>query len=231
MATRPFTRLAAPAAAFSEFPDDVAAALRAAAVHRAWANGEVVLPQGRVVEQVVTVLQGRLRMATSGAEGLALFFRWHLPGEIAGMVSAIADLPFPVEAVAFDDCETLQLDRHTLLSMMQTDARVACAAARLVARHTYDVVNLVSARTESTLTSRVLKVLRHLALLNGRPDGVGTWTLAVSQQDVASAVGASRPRVNAEMRSLERAGQIQLGYRHVRVFGLPSAASRELKPR
>jgi DNA-binding GntR family transcriptional regulator len=43
--------------------------------------------------------------------------------------------------------------------------------------------------------------------------------LSVSQRDIAGAVGASRQRVNAELRALEQAGHIQLGYNRILVIG------------
>ena len=108
---------------------------------------------------------------------------------------------------------------------MEQDANVAITAARLVTRHTYDLVNLVVARTENTLSARVLSVLKHLALLNGHLLGETARTLAVSQKDIAIAVGASRQRVNGQLRALERYGHIQLSYRNVTVFWLTPSTS------
>ena len=205
--------------AFSMFPPDVAEKLCHVAVHRYWSNGSIVLPVGRIVPWVLTILRGRLRMAATLEDGHDVFFRWHAPGETAGLISAVSDLPLPVDAVAFDDCETLHVDREMLLDMMRADGNVALAVARLVAKHAYDTVNLVRMRTESSLNARVLGVLRHLALVNGTPHGPGAWALSVSQQDIAGAVGASRQRVNTELRALELAGQIQLGYNRIIVVG------------
>lgn len=210
---------------FSAFPAAAAASLRASATHRCWTNGSVVLSRGHVVPWVMTILRGRLRITAAAEEGHEVFFRWQLPGEIVGLASAVSGLPFPVDAVAFDDCETLEVSSDALLALMQADAQVACAAARLLARHAYDLIHLATIRTEQTLTARVLGVLRHLALLNGRPQNAASWKLAISQQDIASAVGASRPRVNAELSALERAGLIELGYRHVVVLGIPSSGA------
>jgi CRP/FNR family transcriptional regulator, cyclic AMP receptor protein len=205
--------------AFSMFPPDVAKKFCHAAVHRCWSNGSIVLPEGRVVPWVMTLVRGRLRMAATLDDGRDVFFRWHVPGETAGLISAVSELPFPVDAVAFDDCETLHVDREMLLAMMRADGNVALAVARLVAKHAYDTVNLVRMRTESTLNARVLGVLRHLALVNGSPHGPAAWELSVSQRDIAGAVGASRQRVNTELRLLEQAGHIQLGYNRILVIG------------
>ena len=209
--------------AFAMFPPEVARTLARVAVHRCWSNGSIVLPVGRVVPFVLTLVHGRLRMAATLDDGRDVFFRWHVPGEPAGLISAVSDLPLPVDAVAFDDCETLEVDREILLEMMRADGDVALAVARLLAKHTYDTVNLVRMRTESNLNARVLGVLRHLAVVNGLPHGPGAWSLSVSQRDIAGAVGASRQRVNAELRALEQAGHIQLGYNRILVIGGPWA--------
>jgi CRP/FNR family cyclic AMP-dependent transcriptional regulator len=201
------------------FPPEVARRLGQAATHRCWSNGSIVLPFGRVVPWVMALVRGRLRMAATLEDGREVFFRWHGRGEAAGLVSAMSDLPLPVDAVAFDDCETLQVDREVLLDMMRADGNVAIAVTRLIAKHVYDTVHLVRMRTESSLNARVLGVLRHLALVNGSPHGPAAWSLSVSQTDIASAVGASRQRVNAELRALEHDGQIQLGYNRVIVVG------------
>ena len=94
---------------------------------------------------------------------------------------------------------------------LRSDGAAALAAAEVLANHAYDLIDLVSLRTEQTLTARVLAVLRHLAQVNGRPEGPGCYGLAISQADIAAAVGASR----------QRDGLIDLGYRRLRVHGVP----------
>lgn len=203
---------------FAAFPPAVAQTLRAAAVHRCWRDGEIVLRADRVVPWVLTVLRGKLRMAATLEDGRDVFFRWHGPGEMAGMISAVADLPLPVDAVAHDHCETLHVERELLLDLMLRDGAVALAVARLNARHTYDTVNLVRMNHESSLHARVLGVLRHLAVVNGTREAPCAMSLPVSQHDVAAALGASRQRVNAELKALEQAGHIRLGYNRVILF-------------
>jgi len=117
----------------------------------------------------------------------------------------------------------LQVDRDVLLNLLRSDAMAALAAAETLANHAYDLIDLVTLRTEQTLTARVVGVLRHLAQINGEAEGPGSYGLAISQADIAAAVGASRQRVNAELRTLERDGLIELGYRRLRVNGLPQS--------
>ena len=174
-----------------------------------------------MVPCVHLVLRGRLRITAAAAAEHEVFFRWQQPGELVGLTSAVSGRLFPVDAVTFDDCETLQVDRDVLLNVLRSDAVAALAAAETLAHHAYDLIELVTVRTEQTLTARVLGVLRHLAQINGEAEGPGCYGLAISQADIAAAVGASRQRVNAELRTLEREGLIELGYRRVHVYGVP----------
>jgi len=191
---------------------------------RIWENGSTLLSRGQVVPCVHYVLHGRVRITAAAApeHEHEVFFRWQQVGEIIGLVSAASGRPFPVDAVTFDDCETLQVERDALLTLLRTDFDAAVAAAELLANYVYDMIDLVTLRTEQTLTARVLGVLRHLAQLNGRPEGPGSYGLAISQADIAAAVGASRQRVNVELQTLEREGLIELGYRRLRVHGFPT---------
>jgi len=214
-------------AALRGFPPELAASFLETGVRCIWTDGSTVLSRGHVVPSVQVVLRGRLRITVPSEPGHEIFFRWQQPGEIVGLTSAVSGRPFPVDAVAFGGCETLQVERDVLLASLAADARLALAAARLLAHYAYDLIDLVAARTEQTLTARVLGVLRHLAQVNGRPDGPGAWVLVVSQADLAAAVGASRQRVNAELRTLEREGLIELGYRQMRVRGIPGSVHAE----
>lgn len=207
--------------ALKAFSADVAQALHRSGVRRIWEDGSTVFTHGHVVPWVQIVLRGRLRITSAANPGHEVFFRWQQPGEIAGLTSAVSGRPMPVDAVAFDGCETLQIDRDVLLDLLRSDVRVAMTAAELLAGYAYDLIELVSFRTEQTLTQRVLGVLRHLALLNGQAIRAGSWSLAISQADLAAAVGASRQRVNGELRTLEKDGLIELGYRRLVVHGVP----------
>lgn len=193
-------------------------------MRRVWVDGSTVFARGHIAPWVQIVLRGRLRITSVPEPGHEVFFRWQQPGEIVGLASAVSGRPLPIDAVAFDACETLQIERDALLALLRSDVRAAMAAAELLAGYAYDLIELVTVRTEQTLTHRVLGVLRHLALLNGQAAAAGSWVLALSQADLAAAVGASRQRVNAELRTLAKEGLIELGYRRLVVHGVSSAA-------
>lgn len=210
---------AGPADPLTAFPEAIAQAMRRMAVHERWPDGAAVLRRGERVDSLLLILRGRMRIAMTGSGGEELFIRWSPPGEFIGVVSVMTQRPFPVDAVAHDHCEALRFAWEELRALIETDARAALVLARILGQHAADMTNLLVARTAHTLGDRVLAVLDHLAALNAVPQRDGGCVLALSQLDIAHAVGASRQKVNAALRSLEKAGYIRLGYRSVAMLG------------
>ena len=190
--------------------------LRPIARPRRWRDGAVVLRGGDVPDAALLIVSGRLRLSGTSAAGEEVLFRWFEPNEFVGLASVVGDLPFAVDAVANGDCETLHFERLRLLALLREDAEAALLIARLISRYAWDVTHLVIAQTGQGLTARVLSVLNRLAdhssVAQGHAEG---RMLKISQGDIASAVGASRQRVNIELHKLEAMGRIRLGYRHL----------------
>jgi len=208
-------RLVTAQQAFAVFPPEQAARLHALATHRCWRNGDVLLEEGRAVPGVMAIVAGRVRTCATSYDGSEVFFRWYRPGEVIGLVSAVGPLPYPAKAVAFDDCETLFVSRDTLQTLMHEDAAMAIAVAQVLARHAWDLCHLLESRTPSLLTERVLAALAHFGRINGSACADGSVQVSLSQRDIAEAIGASRSRVNIELKKLASRGLIRLGYGHV----------------
>lgn len=163
----------------------------------------------------MAIVAGRVRTGATSYEGSEVFFRWYRPGEVIGLVSAIGPLPYPAKAVAFDDCETRFVPRDTLVTLMHEDSAMAIAVARVLARHSWDLCHLIESRTPNSLTERVLAALTHFGRVNGSARDDGSVQVRLSQRDIAEAIGASRSRVNVELKQLVSRGLIRLGYGHI----------------
>lgn len=70
---------------------------------------------------------------------------------------------------------------------------------------------------EDALSARVWATLRRIAAENGTPQGDRTM-LCISQGDLSHAIGASRQRVNEELRQLQAASRIRPGYRWLEIL-------------
>jgi len=207
----------------SAFPSQIADQMRRMAVLQRWPDKAIVFRKGERVSHLYLLMCGRIRIAMRAADGEELFIRWSLPGEFVGIVSAVTQRPFPVDAIALEHCEALSFEWSALKALLETDVQSVFTIARIVGQHTADMTNLLVARTAHTLSARVLAVLEHLAVVNAVAQPNGERVLPVSQTDVAHAVGASRQAVNEALRGLEKTGHIRLGYRSVVFPVLPGA--------
>lgn len=206
------------AVAFSQFSSGTAARLRKLAVYRRWRDGDHVVE--RVPDDlVVTVIAlGRLRVIAKDQRGEEAFVGCLSAGGVHGLASALTETPWPTVGVADGYCETFQIDALALKELARTDAALAMEVSCILGRQALELMALSIAKLENLLVDRVHAVLVHFAGAIGRPAGPGARILDLSQNDLASAVGASRARVNVELKALEKAGRVALGYRRMVIY-------------
>lgn len=119
-----------------------------------------------------------------------------------------------------------------------TDLEREFAGDEVVARHKLDLLyrrllasmDVTRDLLAASVRQRVVRRLLGQALAAGRGPEV---ELHVSQTDLAAMIGASRTKVNQELRRLERRGVVRLGYRKITVCNLDTlraAAGTEVLP-
>lgn len=203
------------AQALAQMPPHTASALGRLGRLRRWHSGDTVIQAGTVADALLLVLSGRLRMVAVSKQGHEVLFRWFAPGEFIGLVSIIGHVPVPTEAVAVGEVQAVAIEREALLSHLRGDAEGALHFAAIAAHFAAEMVELFVAQTTGSLSERILNVLWRLARHEAAGNNDGDVRLALSHQDIANAVGASRQRVSLELQKLVKRGDIQIGYRHL----------------
>ncbi|MBL8918015.1 MAG: Crp/Fnr family transcriptional regulator [Myxococcaceae bacterium] len=184
--------------------------LSSGCVRRTLRRGQVLFEEGRSYDRLILVLAGHLQLhRRAGARQLRL--RDVNPGQHLG-VSLVAGALAGVTAKAGEaDTVVLLIPGPELRELLARRPQAALAAigelGRLVELLTEE---LVEARTAS-LSDRLL---RHLVRLAGARREV-----AVTQQALADAIGASRERVNGALGTLEAAGRVRRHRGRVEVRG------------
>jgi CRP-like cAMP-binding protein len=198
-----------------ELPAAAAEAMRRQGTRRRHLDGTTLVQRGQAMKSVLVLMRGKLRSVTSLPDGREHLIRWIEPGEAIGVASALAGLPFQADLIASGRCEVLAIPGDAVVEAMRRDAEVGLAVARLLAGRLSEVLDHVAAQAQGRLRDRVQAALRHLAAENGEQLADGRTRLRISQQDISDAVGASRQRVNEALRSLQRAGHVEIGYRQI----------------
>lgn len=192
-----------------QLPREAREALLGIAVSRRWRNGQTLLWAGQRAGSAFVVARGRIRMRSFGPEGDEQIFGWIEPGTFGALASVLADVGFPCDFVADGPCEVLHLPRERLLELLARDAPTALALARMLSVRLSLFMEMHMVQSFAPLADRVWATIRRLARWSTAKDGLRTGTLAITQADLAHAVGASRYRVGLELQRLEASGRLE----------------------
>jgi CRP/FNR family transcriptional regulator, cyclic AMP receptor protein len=209
----------APPASFLDSlePDDEKA-LRSLAMTRRFRAGETLAHQGEPPGRVMVILEGRVKVAASTEDGTEVVLSFKGPGELLGEVAA-ADLeprcaavralePVVVLALARDDFERF-LAQHPAVSLQVL--RVVTARLRDADRQQ---MQFAAHRTIERVAGRLLDLSERFGELVDRGVRIG---LPLTQEELASSVGASRESTTQALQTLRSLGLVETHRRHITV--------------
>lgn len=119
------------------------------------------------------------------------------------------------ECTAAGDTTLAVFEGDALTRLQGIDPALKQYAPRLMLQLIETAVSLFADVVSVPLPQRLARRLMTQALASGRNASHSELEIRVSQTDLATMLGASRSKVNAELRRLEEDGVIRLGYRRL----------------
>lgn len=158
------------------------------------------------------VAAGAVRLSTALASGKQVSFQLVEPGGWFGDIPLIDGMGQPCDAETCADSTILVLRKDDLQQLLVRHADLGLALARLNCRRARTMMGLFADAVSLPLENRLARQLLQLARRFGQRDVNGLLRIALklSQQDVADLLGASRQRVNAGLKKLERSGVLRV---------------------
>ena len=172
------------------------AKLKASDVGTSYSKGAILFEEGEKPTGVYVVLEGRVKLSISSAQGKTLLLGFFGPGTILGLAAAILGRNHAATAEIVKQTEVVFVSRKELVREMQGDATVARQVAELVSEVCYfflgkmRVVDL-SQSAGQKLARCLLGLLAH----NTSSSGETPSKLDLSQETIAQMVGLSRETV------------------------------------
>jgi CRP/FNR family cyclic AMP-dependent transcriptional regulator len=171
--------------------------------------GQSIFERGDPGNVIYLVMEGRVRLSVSTAEGRELSFTHAVAGDIFGEIAALDGSPRSANAGALTDVRMKSLAAsalHRLIAahpvLSKSVIEFLCARLRDVSDHLEDVALF-------SVERRLARFLLHESSRRGRQSGGAMRiTLGMSQGELALLVGASRPKVNTALTMLEELGAI-----------------------
>lgn len=184
-------------------------AVLARAVVRRVAAGETILHRGDPSTGLIVILEGRMRISVISPDGGEVILGLLGPGEVLGEISLLDGRERSADVTTMEPCALLIVERAHIMEMLRRDAELCLRMMAVLCRRLRQANETVEDIALLDLPARVARVLRRLAREFGKPEKTGIRIGAkLSQKDIGMLVGASREKVNRELRTLEEAGTI-----------------------
>ena len=187
--------------------------LRCAYVKR-YKDGELICARGDAAEAWSAVAKGAMRVSSTSITGKQVTLTYVEPGVWTGDVAIFDGDRRTHDAFAHGDTTLLSVSRADLKKILSQHVELYEALLRLHARRLRQMFGLIEDLNTLPLRARLAKQLTHLvrsygvpSLADGREMRIG---LQLAQEELAHLLGASRQRVNQELKQMEREEVIRI---------------------
>jgi CRP/FNR family transcriptional regulator, cyclic AMP receptor protein len=196
----------------SVLDDSEVAELLTGAIEQSHDARSILLRQGAEGQEVLVILEGRVGVLMGTPEGDEVLIAIRGPGDVLGELALFDPAPRIATVMALEEVRTLTLDGAGFLDFLAHHPHAVRAMLQLVVRRLRETdQRLVDTRTESTAT-RLARDLLMLGARFGTPHDEGLLLdVPLSQEQLASLVGASREAVNAALGDLRHRGAVRTG--------------------
>jgi CRP/FNR family transcriptional regulator, cyclic AMP receptor protein len=181
--------------------------LRCAYVKR-FRDGDLIAARGDPPEEWLACAKGAVRVSSTSISGKQVTLTYVEPGIWFGDVSIFDGDRRTHDAYAHGECTTLCVAKADFKKILSNHVELYEAMLRLHARRIRQLYGLVEDLNTLPLRARLAKQLIHLvrsygvaSLSNASEMRIG---LQLAQEELAQLLGASRQRVNQELKSMER---------------------------
>lgn len=186
-------------------PGEVTARLLTRSHRREIEAGQPVFPADQS-PHVGFILAGIARSFLTAADGRQLTVRYARRGAIVGKYATQVGAHAPLGVQALSDCMVLELDTDVFQACLATEISVSSAINVELGRRLEDVYATVG---DSAFGSIRQRLARHLLALASDGQTASMPRVTLTQQQLANAIGSSRPVVTRELGRLRADGLIR----------------------
>lgn len=189
-------------------------------------RGDSVLRVGSAGDDIVVLLNGRVKLSALGAERREVVLGIRRAGELIGEMAALGGQRRTATATALEEADVGLLTADEFRTYLADHPGAALILIRMLVHRLTEATNEVVDLATQDSVGRVAKRLLELASDHGAPAGEGTRIdLSLTQDELASWTGATRETVSRALRLMRRLGWITTDNRSITV--LDAEAMRE----
>ncbi|MCY7344571.1 MAG: Crp/Fnr family transcriptional regulator [Pseudonocardia sp.] len=203
------------------------AALAGRGRQRRWPAGASLFLEGERCATVVVVTSGRVKVFSLTEQGEEVVLAVRGPGALLGELSAVDGAPRGASVAALEPVSAIVVPIEGFVEFLRLHTGAAMVLLRLITSRLRDADRKRVEFGTYDIAARVARRLVELADRFGEPDGAGVRiTVALSQDELAGWVGASREAVAKALRVLRDRGYVTTGRRTTTVLDLDGLRRR-----
>jgi CRP/FNR family transcriptional regulator, cyclic AMP receptor protein len=179
---------------------------------------QVIYAAGDSPGGVFGLVSGGLRILVAPDETAAFSIHLFVPGSWTGEAAAITGRLRLVTVATTRDTQLLHLPLAAVNAILREDSEAFRSFARLTHWHLATALGVIDDLMLRDPHKRVVAALLRLSGCRSEiPEGLGPVDLDLSQDDLALMSNVGRTLANEVLRELQAVGQIEVGYRRIRV--------------
>src|SRR5512139_242192 len=196
---------------FSKLSPALRQAILARATVRRLADGATLSARGTPAQEWIAVAKGAVRVSSVSLSGKQVTLTYVEPGTWFGDIALFDGLPRTHDASAHGETTLLIVRKSDFKELLAQHVELYDALLRLNCRRLrlmFDQIEDLNTRPlAARLAKQVMLLARSYGVEQGEEIRIG---LQLAQEDLAQLLGASRQRVNQELKGFERAGAVRI---------------------
>ncbi len=179
----------------------------ARATPRRIARGEVIRRRGDPGTGMVVIVSGRVRISLVSEDGREVTVTVLGPGEVLGEMTLLDGGESSADATAQEDCVLLTIERTQFLRLLKSNSELCLQLMSILSERLRRANAALGDMALLDLSTRLGRLLLRLSGDYGVATPRGTRIeVRLSQKDLSSLAGASREKVNRQLRQWEQEG-------------------------
>ncbi len=168
--------------------------------------------EGEACRGMYLLLDGSIKIYRAAASGREQILAIEAPGAIIAELPLLDGEAYPASCAALEDSRLLLLPREAFEEMLRRKPELALGVLRVVGRRLRHLVMLVDELSLLEVPQRLAKYLLALSERRGP-----SFTLSLSNQEIANRLGTVREIVSRNLHRLEQQGAIAIEGRRIRI--------------
>lgn len=197
---------------FEELSKDLIEQAMGLAQRRRWSAGTVIFQRGEEGNYMILLTEGRIKVSLFTTHGKELSLRHFDAGSLVGEMSVLDGEPRSADAMAATASEGYVIGKKEFRDFMSRNSEAADAVVNFLCKRLRETNQQLETIALYNLDARVARYLLAAVRQVHGDDELpehARLNLGLNQLEFGAILGASRPRINRAILSLEEAGAIR----------------------